>query len=202
MYNRRSLFIRRLLLKLLHPLTQWIGKLHLPYTKKLITGKDFQEIEKILVPGMVFLTQTRGEISNLVNPGFWKHGAIYAGNNLVVEALGDGVQTTNIYDFIFKKDFIAVMKPLFATEEEMQEAAWRALQIVGCPYDFNFELKDKAFYCFEVVYRSYKDALWLKQKEMPFRIKTIKMGVPTIIGEDFYNAHEKWKCVWQNKDRC
>ena len=152
-------YLRKWLLKMLYPLTVLIGKAHMPFSKKKITGVEYYQIEKLLLPGMVFMTKTRGELSNIVNPGFWKHGAMYVGEGLVIEALGRGVVIRDLVTFLTSKDFVAVLKPKFATESEMKMAAEKSREWEGALYDYWFEMNDKAFYCYEVIYRSYKVTL-------------------------------------------
>jgi uncharacterized protein YycO len=189
--------IRRFFLRVLAPLTRLIGKLHSPYSHKRITGDDCFAIEDMLKPGMAFITKTNGELSNIANPGFWKHGAIYYGDGTVIEAVGNGVVETNLITFLTRKDYVAVLQPTFADESEMRAAAEQALQWVGSPYDMMFELDDKAFYCYEVIYRAYKTVMDRLSKPMPFVIDN-EFNVPTIIGDDFYKAKEKWQCLWDN----
>lgn len=185
---------RRWLLNMIYPVTQWVGRRHMPFSKKRISGDDFCELAELYRPGMIFLTRTNGELSNLVNPGFWKHGAMYVGDGKVVEALGQGVVQTNIIDFIMKKDYIALLTPLFADAVEMERAAIYARSLLGTPYDFGFEFGDKAFYCYEVIYRSYKEVI----PDMPFKPKTDAFGIPVIVGDDFYDADTKWQCLYDS----
>jgi hypothetical protein len=189
--------IRRLILKLLYPFTVWMGRQRMPFSVKKITGDDYYEIEPLLKRGCVFLTVTRGELSNLVNPGFWKHGAMYIGDHRVIEALGRGVVIRDLISFLMSKDYVAVMAPKFASEKEMRRAAEKSTEWEGIQYDYWFEMNDKAFYCYEVIYKAYMWALAESQRPMPFEMKTV-MGSPTIKGDDFYNAHDKWLCLWDN----
>lgn len=176
-------FLRRQILKILFPLIKFIGKLHFPYTHKWITGKHYFDLRDSLKPGMVFLTRTRGEITNLFIPSFWTHAAIYVGNGYVVEAIGRGVSKTDIITFMLTKDYISVYTPKGGDPQQMNNAVVWACEKLNTPYDYFFEGSDKAFYCVELVLDSYKrkgkDDIW----------------VPDIITDE-----NKWDKIWSSKD--
>ena len=134
--------IRKMILKILYPFTVWMGNQRMPYSVKKITGKEYKEIEALIKEGMVFLTVTRGELSNIVNPGFWKHGAMYIGEGRVIEALGRGVVIRDLVTFLLSKDYVAVLNPLFADKFEMEIAALESQKWEGKQYDYWFEMSD------------------------------------------------------------
>ena len=184
--------LRIRLLKALKPITIWIGQRHMPYSHKLITGKHYFEIVDRLSPGVVFVTQKYGELTNILIPGKWTHAAIYVGDGWVVEALGVGVTKTHIIDFLLSKDEVAVLSPKFGSEGQMAGAAKYALGKVGTPYDYEFKGDNQAFYCSELVWSSYDQVM----QEMPFTIRKT-WGVETVIPDDIYNAKSKWTICWE-----
>ena len=80
-----------LLLDISIRLTKFIGHCHAPFTKKYVTGIDYLLAKDLLKPGMILITKTRGELSNLFIPGSFTHAAIYIGSDYVCEAIGKGV---------------------------------------------------------------------------------------------------------------
>lgn len=71
------------LLWALKPVILFINKYGtIPFIKKKVNGIDYYLWQPLLKRGMVLITQTRGEGSNLINPGSDKHGAIYFGLGL------------------------------------------------------------------------------------------------------------------------
>ena len=190
---------RKWILKILYPITVWVGNQRMPFSKKLITGVEYYQIHPLLSPGIIFLTRTRGELSNILNPGFWKHGAMYLGDNQVIEALGCGVVIKDLISFLLSKDYVAVLAAKFATDEEMFEASKIAKTWEGSQYDYWFEMDDKVFYCYEVIYRAYKQSMEKVGEEMPFTMRK-SLGSSIIIGDDFFEATDKWQCLWHNKN--
>lgn len=189
--------ISRWLLKSLVPITEWIGRQHLPFTVKRITGRDFFEIQAILKPGDVLCSKVLGAVSNLFIPGDYKHAAIYAGKNIVIEALGAGVTETDLVTFCMSKDFIIVRRPLFCGSETAHIAANYAKTLIGLPYDYLFDYdlgENKAFYCSEVVWWSYDQAML---NESPFEPRE-SLGIKTITPNDIALADKKWQTIWQN----
>lgn len=172
-----------------------LGKLHSPWAHKAISALDYREvIEHNFPPGTVFLTRTMGEFTNLFIGGYWKHAAIYRGNDhrTVVEATGHGVVESDLIDFLLKKDYVAAFIPLFASEEKMNQACDFAISQIGKPYDYEFATSDiKGFYCAELIFTAYNQVL----DDSPFVLKA-RLGQMTIIPNDIAEAKEKWYMVW------
>ena len=180
------------LLRVVTPITIWIGQRHLPFTRKNINGGDFLAIDHILQVGDVLVTKTHGELSNLLIPGHWSHAMIYIGNGLVVEAVGKGVVRNPLASAVLSKDEICILSPMFATEEQKEMAAAFAENQVGFPYDYDFKGNNQAFYCSELIYAAYNEAT---NGETPFKLRD-SMGVPTAIPDDIYLANKKWNIEW------
>ena len=73
----------------------------------------------------------------------------------VIEAISEGVSCTTI-EHSADADSVAVLRPRL-TKVEKAEAVLRAFQLVGRPYDFNFDFQtDSALVCTEVVYKAYE----------------------------------------------
>ena len=181
--------IRRHLLAAAVPLTKAIGHVHAPWTHKQVTGLHCQEALRILKPGDALHSRIEGELTNLFIPGFWSHGALYAGDGQVVEAISQGVVRTDLVTWMTRKDYVRAMRPRFADVSECQAAAGWALSRVGItPYDFAFNPRNAALYCFELIWAAYCAACGV---ESPWTLREETMGVATVVGVDF-DRSRKW----------
>lgn len=183
--------MRKHLLKWSMPVMKRIGMMHLPYTKKKIKARHYRDFIEVLMPGMVLTATTYGEASNLLIPGEMKHGAIYVGDGMVVEALGHGVVETDLIDFMLSKDHIKLYTPQFCEPEQGVLAAQWARSQIGTPYDYEFQSNNKALYCFELTFAAYQEALEGKSPWVLYET----MGEPTVVGDDFERAANKWKLI-------
>lgn len=188
-------WFRQKFLHLLKPVTIFLGNLHMPYSRKLIDGRHYFEVQKLLKPGQALVTYTRGEVSNVLIPGHWSHVGLYIGKGIVVEAVGRGVVLTDIITFMMKKDYVSINESIFADETTAQKAASWASTKVGLPYDYHFMGGNNAFYCAELVYAAFNEAMNGKSPFVPREI----MGVNTVTPDDIIKATSKWKCVWTNR---
>jgi uncharacterized protein YycO len=187
--------IRRKLLTWAMPVTKDLGKVHAPFSHKGISGMHYMDLKTKLVPGQVLLTRTEGEMTTMLIPGFWSHGAIYVGDGWVIEAVGAGVVKTDLVSFMMTKDVMSVCSPLFATTaQRLAAVAWATRQL-GTPYDYDFRSDNKAFYCFELTYAAYQEATG---RASPWKLRQT-MGVDTVVGDDFEKAKDKWLFGWDSR---
>lgn len=189
---------RRFLLNASYPALKALGDIGMPRRK--MTEHFFFAAQKLLTPGMVCLTRRDYEASNVLQPGFWKHAAMFVGNDtkgipVVIEAIGKGVSKTGILDFMFSEDYIKILKPKFTGPNEMMNAAGNARSLEGQPYDYQFKPANKAWYCSEVIWWSYNMVV----ADSPFTPRTT-LGVQTVTPQDFENAKEKWETVLDSRD--
>jgi len=163
-------FGHRGLLKLLAFTSKIVANIHMPYSRKLITGRDLLELRKLIRPGDVIITKTCGELGNVGIPGFYGHAAIVYDLNYVIEATTSGVAKSEICSFLLKKDYAVLVRPTFAKDGDMLVAAREANRQVGKPYDYKFNTSDIAsFYCSELVWWSYNQAMGVS----PFKPREI-----------------------------
>lgn len=196
--------VRLFLLNTFLPVTQEIGKIHAPYSVKDMDEEDVYEAMKRMAPGMVFLTRTEGQLGNALIPGFWSHCAIVTGDHHVTEAIGEGVTRTGIFNFLMRKDYAVLLRPVFASETEMRLAAEYADEQVGAKYDYSFlppgadedlavtPVKDRAFYCAKLPWAGYRHACGPK---VAFTTRQT-LGVETVVPDDYDRAKDKWMRVW------
>jgi hypothetical protein len=194
-------------LEILAPIAQMSGKIHVPWSRKRVQGPHFYSILKHLKPGAILCSRTDGELTNLLIPGHRKHAAIFGSIAFkdvndewfdypyVIEALGKGVVLTDLVTFMTSKDEVILLYPKFATDQQMSEASKIAHKYLNSPYDYYFKPGNSAFYCSELIMQSYKEAC----VEVPFKPR-IRLGVETIIAEDYVRATDKFQIVWRSHE--
>jgi len=184
-----------ILLTLLTPIVFLMGKIGLPHRK--ITGDHYFKYRDSINVGDVFLTSTDWELSNIINRGEFKHGAVYVGNvfgdeiRYVLESTFKGVVLTNLVDFLLSKDIVVVaefkaLQKRNITKEQIQNAA---LKLKGIQYDFKFKDSGKALYCFElcaVFYKLILPELQLQPREI-IRGKKI-YDAKTLLDKEFFDV--------------
>jgi uncharacterized protein YycO len=187
--------IRRVVLDTLQPVVKDLAHTHMPYTHKMVNGLDYFAVQPLVKPGMIWLTRMEGEATNLFIPGFWTHAAIAVDDKAVIQATSSGVVATDLISFLLTKDYVGLFDPLFgdATEHAFA-AAWAAKQI-GAPYDYEFGMDVKAFYCSELVWAAYREAMG--PDNAPFKLRQT-LGVDTVIPDDIGQAKDKFKSVWRS----
>jgi uncharacterized protein YycO len=186
--------MRRFLYSLTKKLSIFIGMVHAPYSHKKIKSVDYRRMISFLKPGDIFLTRINGELSNLFIPSHFTHGAIYVGSNFVAEAIGQGVMLSDLIDFALTKDEICVMRPRFCDENIMASAATWARAKLGMPYDFDFDLDNGYFYCFELCVLAYKAFV-----QFPFEPRP-RLGRQTYVGDDFVKAEMVWQVIFDSRE--
>lgn len=177
-------WLRRWLLIASIPIQRVIQKLHPPEPK--ITASFAQYVASRALTGDVFLSRQDWHFSNMFIPGFWSHAAICCDIH-IVEALGDGVRAVFVDEWLFKKDYVMVLRlservpPV--RETDATNAGLFAMGQVGKPYDFLFKSGVKAWYCSELIYWALKKA----NDRIPFTLRKT-WGVNTVTPQDFENA--------------
>lgn len=123
-----------------------VSKIHAPFNHKRISELDCLQILRMVKPGDVLLTHTKGELSNFFLD-HWGHAAIVSRFGLY-EAVTAGVKKSDLMFFLSRKDHVMILRPSFAVDEVMLQQ-W-CEKVVGTLYDYNFESDDKRLYCFEL----------------------------------------------------
>ena len=184
------IYLRRIILNILHPLIVWYGELEWPFSKRKIKGSDFRKAYSKVVAGDIIVTRKLGEPTNLFIPGFYTHSMMYVGNSTVVEATSLCVHETDILDALMSKDHFAILRPKFCSQVEMKLIANKAkeLKLKNIEYDYGFEPNNDAFYCSELIYFCYKSVL---KNKFPFDMRET-LGVKTVTPQDYYEAIKKF----------
>ena len=176
------------LLSIIEPVEKVVGKIHLPVTKRLITGEDFYAVQSIIEPGDIVLSRTRLHLTNACIPEFWKHASIISTRQTIIEAIGEGVVETSLYDFCVSKDYLCVLRA-FNTLYAIQ-AAVNAAAMIGLKYDYEFEFGDNEFYCSELVY-------WAQNRAG----LQLNYGKGKILPSSFFHAINKLDLIYAS-DSC
>lgn len=198
--------IRNYLFCLLVPLIKIVGKISIPFSKKdpMI---NFYKIKKVLRPMDIILTTSYGHLSNLFNPGKYKHALAYIGEEkgmpVIIESIGEGVVKKTLIECLSTKDVIAILRPkknvLFGKSQVDKAIRWLKAQ-VGKPYDYVFDMNSqkrfKNFFCSELIYFSIKHV----NTETEFVLMNT-FGVPTVSPTDFYKADKKFQLIYETKNK-
>ena len=180
---------RRFILKTAHPILAWAASRH---RVPLMTAEFVDKAFASVMPGDVLVTRIEGNLANHLIPGFYTHAAMYLGKNLVIESTGEGVKTKHLAKFLFDKDRVAILRPLFADPTQMAHACDVAKGLEGDPYDYDFTGDNRAWYCSEIIWYSYDQAV--KPAVSPFTRRET-WGVETVVPQDFYLAKTKFSII-------
>jgi len=148
---------RQAILRAGAPVTKAIGHLYLPRFSYHLNASTYHAAFEMLEVGDILIAKTYWHLTNLFL-GKYPHAAIYAGNGLVIEAIGRGVVATDLIDFVLGKDELRAFRPTFADSEARAEAVEYAVSQIGVDYDFIFDPGRRAWYCAELVYLAYAKA--------------------------------------------
>lgn len=172
-----------------------IGPIHAPWTHKKTSFKDVCEVMKLLRPGDVLVDRTRGELTTLCIPGFWKHAAVYDGKRNVIEAVNPFVRKNSIVDFIMHTDHVAVLRVKKISIAKGKIIARRAETHLGKKYDYRLSASNtKEVYCSEIAFDSVNFAMGKGYVQL-HRV----FGAMTITPNDLYNDREKFDLIWEKK---
>lgn len=170
------------------PISKLVGKIHFAPKQRCIKASDVFILKNILLPGDVILTFSLGELTNKFIEGEYKHCAMYAGQERIIEAVGSGVRGESLEDFCSSKDLIGVFRAKFGDEDTARRAVQFAEGQIGRPYDYTFEPNEDAFYCAELIAKAYDVAT---DGRTPFKYREV-MGVITVLPIDFKLATKKF----------
>jgi uncharacterized protein YycO len=178
--------------RLITPISKLIGKIHAPFSTRLIVGDDFYSIQAQVQSGDIILSQVRWHLTNLFIPGMWKHAAIVVDNKTIVEATGEGVHFSSLYDFISTKDYLIVLRLKSDDKTTPVIASAISQKFVGCGYDYEFDNKNNQYFCSEVADTAYRMA------GVELITPTNYLGISRIAPIDLYES-QKLKVIYASK---
>lgn len=191
--------LRSKFLDIIQPFLEFFGKIHSPFSKKKIKQRHAEDIIGICEPGDIVLSRTRGEFSNILIPGFFKHaGIVYKTENdcvYIIESVNPKVRMVGIYDFCMTKDYICLLRPKLSEVDRLL-AANISLSFIGRDYDYRLSIphvskKNHSFYCAELPYWAYK-------KIIPRWGPSLKkiLGEDTISPQDYVRYSEYYTLIY------
>lgn len=122
-----------------------------------VTGAEVRQIMDTAQPGDILLRRYDGYLNTIFTPGFWGHAALYAGENSVIHAIGEGVVSEDIITFC-RTDSVCLLRPKSATAEDLDRAIACAKkhQKHRTKYDYRFSDRNGTVYCTELVNICYR----------------------------------------------
>lgn len=108
---------------------------------------------------MQHLPSTLGSvIADVTNSPYSHMGLVVQKNGrfTILEAIGP-VKYTTLQDWYAQGygGWVAVLRPRHLSPHQVESAIIKAKELIGTPYDLQYELDDKKIYCSELVYKAY-----------------------------------------------
>jgi len=142
-----------------------------------VKAEELRVIFKILKKGDILLVRTNRYVSSWFIPGFYTHVALSLGDNIIIEAVTDGVQLNDILS-LGRCDYVCILRPKNISRKNINNACVLANNFLGCKYDFVFSNDtDEYLYCSELVYKAYEKHF-------------TKLGQDGVIAPDEYRNQE------------
>ena len=133
-----------------------------------IKGDDIRKIISVLEPGDILCHNYNDYLVSKLIPGSYSHGAIYIGDNKLIEAVAEGVREADIIDFC-RCDRVKIFRPVSGQEKAIE----RVKRWVGKNYDLTFQSLNDSYYCWELCAEAYKE-LDPQKYAIQFMMKEIK----------------------------
>jgi len=145
---------------------------------------------------MVILSHKEYEFTNFFIRGYWTHAAMVISQDTVVEAVSKGVIKKSLKDFISTLDDFCIIMPRHCDSDEMIKALEFVQKVVGYPYNFTFRSREESYYCSELIYRVYLEALKAGKAEnhFPSGFRDLYNG-SIIIPQNLADYKPEWKVV-------
>lgn len=179
--------LRKTVLTCLYPATIFLGYLKVPFLKRRITDEDANMALGLARHGDIVVSRTRGELSNLLISGFWKHAGLVielGGRKFVIEAVNPLVRMVPLDWWMLHHDYAQILRPCFLTPQQTEAWPMLTIPLIGRKYDYMFEPGNKAYYCAEII-------TWAIMKvygeNCPWTHRET-LGVDTTLPQDFANS--------------
>lgn len=153
--------IKSKLLWLLTPVQKIMQKLGRSET--IMTRALVDKIASLVEEGDILLSFEHQRLTSVFIKGKYDHAAILTNKMTVMEAVAGGVKEVDLIEWLYKKDHVAVIRPIYDHEllnksykEINKLAALNAFKYKGYPYDYQFTIANEKIYCSELVYLCYQ----------------------------------------------
>lgn len=140
----------------------------------LITRQQVNKILESVKPGDILLSHETYRLTSMFIKGFWDHAAIVSSRGTVIEAVGTGVREVDLEEWLFKKDYVKVVRT-YLSDAVCLSAGVASLEFIGFKYNFTFSWINpfhvarnvRGVYCSQLVYECYLQALKTFKHLMP-----------------------------------
>lgn len=131
----------------------------------IITSNQVSDIQKLIQRGDILLSYEAQRFTSFFIKGNFDHAAIVTSRYSVMEAVGDmyangnnfgGVREVDLEEWLYKKDHVAVIRPVYKDITVNIYAAANSFFYKGLGYDYGFRLGAELVYCSELVYLCYE----------------------------------------------
>ena len=169
---------------------------HLGKAETRITKAQVDLLLVKIQPGDILLSHERQRLTSLFIKGFWDHAAIVTPSLYVVESVGGGVRSVPLEEWLYKKDYVKVVRVTQLSESIRTAAARESVGFIGYSYNYTFsslnlfhwDRKRKGVYCSELVYKSY-----IMATKVFFKLLPKKAEILPIDFEVFETIHDTTK---------
>jgi len=176
-------------LKTLYPILRLIGKIRFAPKKRRLWGQEMY-LMPLINKGDIILVKARGELTNSLIGGKYKHTLIFCGDGYI-EAVDPCVRKVTFKHILDHYDEICICRAEFLVKSEIERMIAFAEKQVGKPYDYMFEPNMKAFYCSELATAAIVHAMPYSNTWSQRDIFGVKITMP----DDFRQATDKFRVV-------
>lgn len=152
--------LRLRLLRCARPITGLLDRVNIRIGRPKLTGEMYREVMQITKPGDIVLTRTALRPSNMFIPGHWSHAQMigFGPEGTTIEATLPVVRLSTLVDIWASATDVLIVRPKGMDVVSRARAYGFAMDYLGVPYDTDFQYGDSAFYCSELIVRSYMKA--------------------------------------------
>ena len=198
-------FIVQHFFKALEAIVKVVGKIHMPWTKKIMNAEQIREILSKAKSGDILVVRSGGNLSSLLL-GEFSHTAFVMTNQTVLDASDDGVARRDLLNVVVGYTRVTVVRPKFTTSEKRKSmnraiAIERADQEDNIPYNYSLvegnevtaKVPDKLT-CSQLV----RDIV--NHGKEDFMDLRKRFGFMSISPEDFFYAKKKFDLVYDSEN--
>lgn len=191
-------------LKLVGKITSLIGKIHLPWTKKILHGDSARDILEEAEPCDLILVRTGGWFSAWILDKFfgdYSHAAMCVDRETITDSTEVGVDTRDMLNILIGIFRVAILRPKLRPEEKqkiLEAYQWLKKLDAQDNIEYNNSLVE-----YEIRLDGAPDKLqcsqymaWLLNKgRINFIEPRKRMGFDSYIPNDFYKAKTKFDLI-------